>query len=210
MRKSADDLRPQLERLTALAESLDERLARLEGCTSRQGNHLVRFGDQLSRLEETQSRQAAGLSEVIGQLNRVAAMLVRQADRLSAQRLSQEARLRADADDDSDEDGNPGHPLPWPRGARTQAEGGAGGFYPIAPPRSERARRLAPVRRSAARGEGAERPGAELAERAGERPIEGGELRRDRRKLSKLQDEVRRLSALFEQLEEEDKPGHSR
>ncbi|MEI8396184.1 MAG: hypothetical protein WCF85_15725 [Rhodospirillaceae bacterium] len=62
----ADQLKPLLQRLLAMAESHDERLARLEAANSRLGNQMARIGeqltrqsDQLIRLEEVQSRAIA-------------------------------------------------------------------------------------------------------------------------------------------------------
>ena len=55
-----DQLKPLLQRLLTMAESHDERLARLEAAHSRLGNQMVRIGEQLTR----QSDQLTHLEEM--------------------------------------------------------------------------------------------------------------------------------------------------
>ncbi len=52
----ADQLKPLLQRLLTMAESHDERLARLEAAHSRLGTQIARVGDQLSRQADQLSR----------------------------------------------------------------------------------------------------------------------------------------------------------
>jgi DNA repair exonuclease SbcCD ATPase subunit len=52
----ADQLKPLLQRLLTMAESHDERLARLEAAHSRLGTQIARIGEQLTRQSEQLSR----------------------------------------------------------------------------------------------------------------------------------------------------------
>ncbi|CAK0756364.1 hypothetical protein WCLP8_2740008 [uncultured Gammaproteobacteria bacterium] len=102
MRTASDDFRPLFQRLLDLAESHDERLARLEAGQSRhgqnlarqydhlvhQGELLVRQGEQLTKLGEQLSGVGSQMSQLGGQLTRLEDGQKKNAEQLVEQKES--------------------------------------------------------------------------------------------------------------------------